>query len=54
MGGSKYDHVKPLLEVLHWLPVVQSIDFKIALLTYKCLNGVAPKYLKDLLEVQES
>ena len=54
MGGRKYDHVKPLLKALHWLPVAQRIDFKIALLTYKCLNGFAPKYLVDLLEVQES
>ena len=53
IGGSKYDHVKPL-KALHWLPVAQRIDFKIALLTYKCLNGFAPKYLVDLLEVQES
>ena len=30
MGGSKYDHVKPLLKALHWLPVAQRIDFKIA------------------------
>ena len=54
IGGTKYDHVKPLLTALHWLPVAQKIDFKIALLTYKCLNGFAPKYLADLLEVQES
>ena len=54
MGGSQCDHVKPLLKALHWLPVVQRIDFKIALLTHKCLNGFAPKYLVDLLEVQES
>ena len=53
MGGRKYDHVKPLLKALHWLPVAQRIDFKTALLTYKCLNGFAPKYLVDLLEVQE-
>ena len=54
IGGSKYDHVKPLLKALHWLPVAQRIDFKIALLTYKCLNGFAPKYLVDLSKAQKS
>ena len=53
-GGRKYDHVKPLLKALHWLPVAQRIDFQIALLMYKCINGFAPKYLVNLLEVQES
>ncbi len=41
--------VKPILESLHWLPISSRIDFKIALLTYKCLNGLAPQYLADLL-----
>ena len=46
-----YDHVTPCLIHLHWLPVCFRVDFKIALLTFKCLNGLAPKYLCDLIEV---
>ena len=46
-----YDHVTPCLIHLHWLPVCFRVDFKIALLTFKCLNGLAPKYLSDLIEV---
>ena len=35
---KKYDHVSPLLQELHWLPVTQRIDYKIALLVFKCIN----------------
>ena len=45
----KYDHVTPKLKKLHWLPVKQRIQFKILLLTYKCMNGIGPKYLSNLL-----
>ena len=45
----RVDHISPVLRSLHWLPVPQRIDFKIALLTYKALNGLGPKYIRDLL-----
>lgn len=32
----------PVLQDLHWLPIKFHIDFKILLLTFKCLNGCAP------------
>lgn len=48
-GSRKYDHVSPLLSSLHWLPVRYRIDFKILLFVFKCLNGLAPRYLSDLL-----
>ncbi len=46
----KYEHITPVLSLmdLHWLPVEQRIKYKILLLTYKSLNGMAPKYLSDL------
>ena len=47
--GKKYDSVTPLLKKLHWLPMEQSIQFKILLTTFKCLNGKGPGYLTDLL-----
>ena len=34
---------------LNWLPVSQRITFKICLLIYKALKGLAPIYLSDLL-----
>ena len=47
---KKYDHIKPVLKQLDWLPVSQRIDYKILLLTYKALNGQAPGYITDLLK----
>ena len=45
----KFDHVTPLLrDNLHWLPISQRIHYKLAMLVYKCLNGVAPQYLTEL------
>ena len=37
------------MKSLHWLPVSQRITFKICLLIYKALKGLAPIYLSDLL-----
>ena len=38
-----------LLNRLHWLPVIQRIKFKIAVLTFKSLQSGKPSYLSDLL-----
>ncbi len=45
----KYDHIGPVMLTLHWLPIKHRIDFKILLITYKALNGLAPQYLHKLL-----
>ncbi len=37
------------MSTLHWLPIKHRIDFKILLITYKALNGLAPQYLSELL-----
>ena len=34
---------------LHWLKAKERIDFKLALLIYKCQHGTAPSYLADEL-----
>ena len=46
---GKCEHITPILKELHWIPVNQRIEFKILVLTFKVLNGTAPKYLRDLL-----
>ena len=43
------DHITPVLESLHWLPVEYRILFKLLLLTYKCIKGLAPGYLSSLV-----
>ena len=46
----KFDPVSiDLCERLHWLPIRQRIQYKLGLLVYKCLHGLAPSYLSDLL-----
>ena len=48
-GVSKYDSVTPVLhDVLHWLPIKEQINFKIEVLIYKALNGLAPSYLSEM------
>ena len=48
-GVRKSDHITPILKHLHWLPVKYRIQYKILLLTFKCLSGTAPKYLTDMI-----
>ena len=45
----KHEHISPVLQELHCLPTEQPIIFKIILMTFKCLNGIAPSYLSDLV-----
>ncbi len=47
--SRKYDHITPILQSLHWLPIKFRISYKILLLAYKALNGLAPAYLTSLL-----
>ena len=46
---GKYTSSKDSLQTLHWLPIKSHINFKIAVLVYKCMHGQAPEYLQDLL-----
>ena len=46
---KKFDHITPTLRDLHWLPVKNRIIFKILILTFRCLHGLAPAYLSQLL-----
>ena len=46
---NKFDHITPILVKLHWLPVRYRINFKILLITFKVIHGLAPKYLSEPL-----
>ena len=46
---AKYDHITPVLIDLHCTPVRQRTEYKFLLLVYKCLHGLAPSYLAELL-----
>ena len=45
-------HARPLLQSLHWLPVQQRIQYKIAVITHKALSTSVPPYIDELLQHQ--
>ena len=51
--AHKFCHIIPLLAELHWLPVRSRIHYKILLITFKILHGLSPKYLSDLISIQQ-
>ena len=54
LGIGKFSHITPALYELHWLPVSLRIDYKILLLTFKCIYGQAPTYLSDLISIKSN
>ena len=51
--ASYKDHVSPLLQSLHWLPVRARVTYKVLVLTYQAIHGLAPEYLQQLVTVYE-
>ena len=49
--AHKHCDITPLLKQLHWLPIHLRIEFKILLITFKVLQGSAPKYVINLISV---
>ena len=47
-------HITPIMRDLHWLPTRARINFKVLLLTFKALHGLAPQYLQSLITVKTS
>ena len=45
------DHIHPTLKCLHWLPVREMINFKVACLVFKCLHNMAPSNLSELIKI---
>ena len=52
-GGTlspKFCHITPVLANLPWLPTDLRIDFKILIVTYYTLHGLASAYIQDVLQ----
>ncbi|XP_038071089.1 uncharacterized protein LOC119739982 [Patiria miniata] len=47
----KSDHITPVLANLHWLPIQQRVKNKLCLIIFKTLQGDAPAYLSDLVQL---
>ena len=52
-NARKRCHITPILKDLHWIPVTCRIEFKILLIVFKCLHGLAPSYLSDLINIKQ-
>ena len=49
----RYDHVTDSLASLHWLRLPERVEFKVALMTYRVLHGLAPPYLEQLVRISD-
>jgi len=48
-----YDHITDALTLLHWLCLPERVNFKLALMAYCVLHGLAPEYLNQLVLVSD-
>ena len=53
MKKRKRDHVTPLLQKLHWLPISVSIQFKLAVLAFRFFDNSLPVYLSRTLSLYQ-
>ena len=44
-GSRKFEHITPVLRDLNWLRVGSMLKYTVGILTFKCVNGLAPRYL---------
>ena len=52
MNISKYSHITPVFQDLHWLPVHVRINFTTLILVFKVIHGLEPPYISDLISVR--
>ena len=50
-SARKSEHITPLLRELHWLNVPERIHFQLCVLEYRCIIGMAPSYLAEILHL---
>jgi hypothetical protein len=48
-GLCRSDHITGTLASFHWLRAPQRVQFKLAVLTFRALHGLAPDYLSSEL-----
>ena len=49
----RFNHIRPVLFPLHWLPVAYPSEFKILVLTFKAIYQLAPSYICNLVRFKE-
>ena len=50
----KFCHTMPILSQVHRLPIKYPIEFKILLMTFKAIHGMAPDYIRKLIHRKKS
>ena len=50
----RHEHVTTSFIRLHWLPIKFRINFKIAMLCFKCIHGHARSYLKNMVATKKT
>ena len=51
---KKHDLVSNAMKELHWLKVQEWIQYKVLVTMYQCVNGLAPSFLTNLLDLDLS
>ena len=54
LNNNRYSSSSWAPKKLHWLPIQQMIEHKILITTFKCITGIAPKYLQDLISIKSN
>ena len=44
---DRWSSATTMLNELHWLPIKKRISFKVLLMLYKAINGLAPDYISQ-------
>jgi len=49
-SARRSEHITPLLRELHWLKVPERVQFRLCVLTHRCLHDTAPPYFAETLQ----
>ena len=46
---GKYNHITPVLKILHWIPINKRAEYKRMVLVFNSLHHKGPSYISDIL-----
>jgi len=49
----RYDLITDALATLHWLCLPERVDFKVAVMAFRVLHGLAPSYLDQFVRIAD-
>ena len=50
-GTGKFSRITPVLRSLHWFPIKQRLQFKMLILIFIAISGLAPNYISNLVNI---